>query len=146
MPILRVPIGGILPAGHYYVDVEASWVPRFEAWVEKNKSNVKVTSTQVTEGALGSPTMTLFVFVTHGSLTWDGPNFPHAIPAGQTVTSTDDIYQVPKVPDPLDQLFQGVQSIVSGAPRWVLWGAGGAAAALVVWSAFAAGRRRKNGK
>lgn len=144
MPILRVPIGGTLPKGRYYVDAWASWVPTFEKWIEKNTPNVRVTSTQVTEGATTldgtSPTMTLFAFETSRDLPWEGPNFPHIIPAGQVVTSTDDIYQVPKVPDVLDQIYQGF----SGLPRWGLWAGTGAAAALVAWLAFAAGRRKKS--
>jgi hypothetical protein len=142
MPILRVPIGGTLPKGRYYVDVYASWVQTFEGWVSKNAPNVKVTSTEVTEGATTldgtSPTMTLFVFETLADLTWEGPNFPHIIPAGQTVTSTDDIYQVPKVSDVFDQLYQSI----SGLPGWVPW-VGGAAAAALILSTMAAVRRKR---
>ncbi len=133
MPLLRIPIGGTLPKGHYYVDTWASWVGDFEKWISKNQPHVHVSATQVTEGSSTldgtSPTMTLFVFETDGPLVWDGPNFPHIIPAGQTVTSTDDIYQVPKVPDVLDQLYQSF----SGLPSWLPWVGAGAAAATVTW-------------
>lgn len=153
----NVQIGGTLPPGNYWVDMVSPRDLQFQDWA-RNNPTVKITSTQVTQGQLQysanpldpnfwwakrDPTNVFFVFtVSAPGVVWDGPGKPEIIPAGQIVTGTQDVFQVPVVANPLDTLYQAF----SGLPRWAPWAALGAAAALGAGIVLAAGRRMKNGK
>ncbi len=90
-----------LPIGHYWVDVPASRVEAFDAWVTRSPVIVRETRTVEAEGA-GEEGFTSYLFEAREGTPWEGPGFPTIADEG---TRLDDTVERPDPePEVLDQL------------------------------------------
>jgi hypothetical protein len=97
-----------LPAGRYWVDVFTPQEAAFQSWLQRNKANVIVTSTETFPGEThwfgpDDPGRVWRLFEVNAPVTWEGPGFPTI--AGASVKSSADTSDRPAPePDAIDKL------------------------------------------
>lgn len=100
-----------LPPGKYWVDVFTPQEAAFQDWLQRNKANVIVTTTETYEPAGDYPGRVWRLFEVNSPVTWEGPGFPTI--AGPGVKSSTDTADRPAPePDPLDKLKGGSDDLV----------------------------------
>ena len=84
-----------LPAGHYWLDLDAETAKSFDAWALEHGASVEVTETDPDSGRV------FYVFKTSAEAPWDAKvmGFPEIVREGETVTGSGDVIQRP-APEP----------------------------------------------
>lgn len=106
--VISLGVGAIertnpLPVGKYWVDVFAPQEVAFQGWLQKNKANVIVTSTESFDAVGDYPSRNWRLFEVNAPVMWEGPGFPTI--AGPNVKSSTDTADRPAPePDVIDKL------------------------------------------
>lgn len=118
-----------LPAGRYWVDVFTPQEAAFQAWLQKNKSNVAVTTTESFDPIDSYPGRVWRLFEVNAPVSWEGPGFP-TIAGANVQTSGDTVQRPDPQKDPLDR-FTDYGTEVGKTAKAVLWVVGGVVALVV---------------
>jgi hypothetical protein len=125
-----------LPVGKYWVDVFTPQEAAFQNWLQRNKANVAVTTTESFDPVGDFPGRVWRLFDVRAPVTWEGPGFPSI--AGPGVTSSADTSDRPAPEkDPTDKLADYMKQLADEAEKakktifWV-----GAAAVVLVGGAL----------
>lgn len=106
--VISLGVGAIertnpLPVGKYWVDVFAPQEATFQSWLQKNKANIIVTSTESFDAVGDYPSRNWRLFEVNAPVMWEGPGFPTI--AGPNVKSSSDTSDRPAPePDAIDKL------------------------------------------
>lgn len=118
-----------LPAGRYWVDVFAPQEDAFQAWLQKNKANVAVTTTETFDPIDGYPGRVWRLFEVSAPVTWEGPGFP-TIAGADVQTAADTVQRPDPQKDPLDKLSDYGANVGTTA-KAILWVVGGVVVLVV---------------
>jgi hypothetical protein len=92
-----------LPIGKYWVDVFTPQEGAFRDWLQRNKANVVVTTTETFDPIDSYEGRVWRLFEVRAPVTWEGPGFP-TIATPDIKSSDDTVQRPPKEKDPLDQI------------------------------------------
>lgn len=87
-----------LPAGRYAIDVVGDNSTKMTSWLASNKGQVRVESTEMTEGDDEASTITRYSFITSAPVTWPATTFGY--PDIVTTNPADATSPVPTVNAP----------------------------------------------
>lgn len=119
--VISLGVGAIertnpLPVGKYWVDVFDPQEVAFRAWLQKNKANVAVTTTESFDPVGDYPGRVWRLFEVNAPVMWEGPGFPTIAGPGVN-TSADTSDRPPPEKDPTDKLADYLKKLADDADK-----------------------------
>lgn len=103
-----------LPAGRYWVfRIGARAIVDFDAWLTKNRANVKLRNHELDPSAEPQTSFNVFEVLQSGVTMWEGPGLPDRSPPH--VTSSQDVQSGPVVLDLPERARQAAEAATRGA-------------------------------
>ena len=139
-----------LPTGRYWVDVFTPQEAAFQSWLQKNKANVTVVTTETFPGethwfGADDPGRTWRLFDVKTPVTWEGPGFPTIADAG-TKNSADTAQRPAPEPDAVDQITHWGSSASAATKTALIVGGVVVAVIVIAGIAYYAPPRRQDQK